>query len=335
MIYKRGAVWWVKLKWEGQVVRQSTGERDKAKAELAERRILKELAKGRWVERNPGEHVLFAEVWEKYMVEEAPLKAPGTYERARQCAKNFLSVLGSLQMSKITPSVLSAYRNRRLRDGVEMATVAKELQFVRRVFSLCKSDWELVSRSPFETFKITSSDKQLVRYLEPGQPENLMLACPSWLKPYVAVARFTGIRRGNLCSLTWEQVNLKDRVIVLPTTKNGQPLAVPLADTPYRTLESLLRLRDKYPDCRHVFHKDGSPLVPGQVTKAFERACKKAGIENFRLHDLRHDYASSLVQKGVSMYQVESLLGHKDGRMTRRYAHLRMKDLQDAVSVLG
>ena len=112
-------------------------------------------------------------------------------------------------------------------------------------------------------------------------------------------------------------------------------MTVPLSDSAYDALTSLHREKGKYPDCPYVFHIDGNALSPGLVTKAFERACKRAGVENFRLHDLRHDFASSLVQKGVNMYQVETLMGHKDGRMTRRYAHLRMQDLHDAVKVLG
>jgi integrase len=335
MIYQRGEIWWVKLKWEGRVIRQSTGERDRAKATIAERKILKELAKGRWVERDPADYVLFEEVWEKYMADEAPLKASGTYDRAMQCAKNFLPVIGNLKLSAITSAVLSDYRSDRLKDGVVEATVNKELQFVRRVFSLCKGDWQLASSSPFETFKLRPCDNQLVRQLKPGQPEALLEACPTWLKPIVIVDRYIGFRRGNIYDLMWDNVNLDSRTVIAYVTKNGEPVLVPLADRPFEVLTSLHKEKDRYPDCPYVFHKDGMPLTPGQVTKAFERACKKAGIAKFRFHDLRHDFASNLAQKGQSLYHIQRLLGHKDSRMTQRYAHLRVDDLRKAVESLG
>ena len=71
-----------------------------------------------------------------------------------------------------------------------------------------------------------------------------------------------------------------------------------------------------------------------RLYRAFKEVCKRAGIEDFRWHDLRHDYASQLVQRGVDLYRVQRLLGHKDGRITQRYAHLAPRDLQSAVSVL-
>ena len=86
--------------------------------------------------------------------------------------------------------------------------------------------------------------------------------------------------------------------------------------------------------CLFVFHTEGQPHSPDMITTAFRRACKRAGIDNFRFHDLRHDFASNLVQKGNDLYVVQNLLGQKDGRMTQRYAHLKLDNLRDAVNSL-
>ncbi|MDA8088365.1 MAG: tyrosine-type recombinase/integrase [Nitrospiraceae bacterium] len=335
MLYKRGEVWWIKLKWDGNIIRQSTEEKDENKARLAERQILKELAKGNRTGHDPADHVLFSEVWEKYMAEEAPLKAQTTYERAKQCAKNFLPVLGNLRLSKISPSVLSSYRNKRLKDGVGINTVVKELQYVRRVLSLCKKDWQLIGQNPFELFNMPTVNDQRVRYLAPGEYEKLVAACPKWLQPVVVVARLTGIRRSNLADMTWGQINLETKLITLNRTKNGFPLTIPLCETAYTALVTLHNDKSQNKDCPNVFQKDGKPLTPGQITAGFRRVCKRIGMTDFRYHDLRHDFASNLVQNGQQLYHVQSLLGHRDGRMTQRYAHLRVDDLRKAVAVLG
>jgi site-specific recombinase XerD len=86
--------------------------------------------------------------------------------------------------------------------------------------------------------------------------------------------------------------------------------------------------------CPFVFHENGEPFSPFKVSMAFVRACERAGIGKFRFHDLRHDFASSLVQRGSDLYVVQKLLGHKDGRMTQRYAHLQVENLRKAVESL-
>ncbi|MCI0529919.1 MAG: site-specific integrase, partial [Nitrospira sp.] len=79
---------------------------------------------------------------------------------------------------------------------------------------------------------------------------------------------------------------------------------------------------------------DGTHCSGNAVGMAFKRACKEVGISDFRFHDLRHTFASSLVQKGVDLYRVQRLLGHRDGRMTQRYAHLAPENLREAIRVL-
>jgi site-specific recombinase XerD len=102
---------------------------------------------------------------------------------------------------------------------------------------------------------------------------------------------------------------------------------MPLTDTAVKTLAELQRIRHLH--SAFVFcDKKGKPYSPSQVSVAFKRASRKAGIENLRFHDLRHDFASNLVQGGVDIYKVKELLGHKDLRMTVRYCHLAPENLR-------
>jgi len=298
------------------LIERSTGTPYKEVARKIELKVLNEIAERRWLEKDPSETTLFKDVWEKYMREEAKYKAEGTRSRAIQSAKNLLPAMGNLTLSEITPSVLSAYKVKRIEDGVKMATVANELQSVRRVFSLCKREWQLIKQSPFEFFRVPTVNDHRVRFLEPGQFGQLLSNCPPWLKPIVMLTRFTGMRRGNILSLTWDQVDLNNRVINLAYTKNRQRLTIPFTETPYNVLVALRNAKVTYLNCPFVFHQDGKPYSPHQISMAFKRACKRAGIVNFCFHDLRHDFASNLVQKGNDLYLVQHLLGHKDGRMT-------------------
>jgi integrase len=142
------------------------------------------------------------------------------------------------------------------------------------------------------------------------------------------VARHTGLRRENILSLTWKQVDIWKGLIVIEHTKNGERLGVPLNDTLkdlFIELSKVRHIRSPYVFCR----PNGNRYV--EIKRAFKNAPEKSRIENFRFHDLRHSFASALVQKGVDLYQVQRLLGHKDSRMTQRYAHLAPENLRGAV----
>jgi hypothetical protein len=147
MLYKRGMVWWTKIQWQGRIIRRSTGTSNKKLAESIELKIRHDLAKGVWFEREAGENILFKDVWAKYVAEDARYKAPATFSRVNQCAKHLLPFFGDLTLKQITPAVLSSYKTKRREAGVKVSTAIKELQFVRRVYSLCKRDWQYIRQS--------------------------------------------------------------------------------------------------------------------------------------------------------------------------------------------
>ena len=163
--------------------------------------------------------------------------------------------------------------------------------------------------------------------------QKLTVALPSWMRPIVTIARHTGLRRSNILELTWPQVDLGRKVIIIPKTKNGSPIGIPLTETTVKTFAEVQKVRHLHSS--YIFcDTEGKPHSPYKVSVAFKRATRRAGIANLRFHDLRHDFASSLVQAGVDIHRVKELLGHKDLRMTIRYCHLSPENLSDAVKVL-
>jgi integrase len=276
-----------------------------------------------------------AEVIEKYLREVSPHLSPTTHSRNKQICNNLKEFLGQYLLGDISPSLLSQYKVKRLEKGYRRETILREFGLLRRIFNIAIEEWELCKENPVRKVLRTlgRADNKRVRYLTSEEIQRLMQAFPGWLKPIIVLARHTGLRRGNLLELKWEQVNLSKRLIVVSRTKNGEPIGIPLSETACRTLSELQRVR--YLHSPFVFcDREGKSYSPYKVSVAFKRACKRANINDLRFHDLRHDFASNLVQSGVDIYTVRELLGHKDLRMTVRYCHLAPENLRHAVSVL-
>ena len=149
------------------------------------------------------------------------------------------------------------------------------------------------------------------------------------LRPIVTIALHTGMRRGEIFSLKWEQVDLEHGFILLDISKNGERREIPINTT----LEYLFKDLPHSVESMYVFAgKNGNPLT--DIKNSFHAALKKAGILDFRFHDLRHTFASHLVMAGVDLTSVKELLGHKDITMTLRYSHLAPGHKRKAVQVL-
>jgi integrase len=123
------------------------------------------------------------------------------------------------------------------------------------------------------------------------------------------------------------------RLITIEGTemKNDKSLGIPLTQEAVETLKDLQRVK-QIGD--FIFHHNGKRIYPVKLQRAFRKLCRTAGIANFRFHDCRHSFASYLSQRNVDLYTISKLLGHKDTRMTKRYSHLNVDNLREAVSKL-
>jgi integrase len=151
--------------------------------------------------------------------------------------------------------------------------------------------------------------------------------CPQWLRPIAGLLAFTGMRRSELLGLRWLDIDTQGGRILLPQTKNGSGRTVWMNELARQALNSVTRNGSKPTD--RVF--TGESVTPENVSLAFLRACRRVGIADFRLHDLRHTAASWLRMQGADIGTVADLLGHKDLRMAKRYQHLSPTYLQAAV----
>ncbi len=177
--------------------------------------------------------------------------------------------------------------------------------------------------------KLCKLNNKRLRFLTVEQCQKLIECCQPHLKPIVITALHTGMRRGEILGLKREQVDLEHGFILLEITKNGERREIPINTT----LEYLFKDILENAKSEYVFtDKDGNPYK--EVKHSFSTALKKAGIRDFRFHDLRHCFASHLVMQGIDLASVKELLGHKSLTMTMRYAHLAPGHKRKAVNIL-
>jgi integrase len=201
-------------------------------------------------------------------------------------------------------------------------------------------DWDMVKEEILKRVrkaKLLEENNRRLRYLSKEECRELVDACEPHLRPIVMCALNTGMRKGEILGLTWDDVDLIHGFILLAVTKNGERREIPINGTLRETLETLRRGTIERPrriDIPYVFYDARTGTKYGNVQKSFNSALKRAKIKDFRFHDLRHCFASHLVMLGIDLTTVKELLGHKTLTMTLRYAHLAPSHKVKAVDIL-
>ena len=271
------------------------------------------------------------EIRDQYLKFSKTTKSPQTCDREQGIIDGLLiPSFGTISLNQITVQQVDDHRSRRATDGVAAATINKEIQLLKYIVKKAV-EWGKIRTNQIANVKPLKTPPGRVRYLQPEQIPKLMKACPAWLRPIVLIDMNTGLRRGEILNLQKRNIDKRNRLIVIEKTKNNERKVIPMNQV---VLDVISRLPARMCTTFLFADKNGRPLSPDKVTIAFRRACKKAGIEDFRLHDLRHHFASYLTMSGQNQRTVQELLGHKDPKMTMRYSHLSPEHLRSAVESL-
>lgn len=331
-LYKRGLVWWMRFTYKGQQVRKSTETTDKKLAERIYHKVINQIAEGKWFDVDEGSQRTFEELAEKY--ETQVFKELRSYKKNR-CYVNQLRVFfGKYKLSEITPALIDDFRQMRKEQGVKPATINCQFSFLRRMFSLAKKRWMWIKEIPLIEME-PNADNRRTRHLTYEEFHKLLGFCDAWLKDIVIVAAWTGLRRENVVKLKKAQINHLTREITVDgkEIKNGENLRIPIANNAYTVIASCI-INDQV-NSPYVFCDDeGKPYDSKKVYKVFKKTLALARIEDFRFHDLRHCFASWNRQAGVDIYTLAELMGHKDTKMTMRYAHITPAHLTKAIGML-
>lgn len=327
-LFKRGKTWWFKKEVGCRRVQESTGTTNRRKAELYFADRIQELEEeARNGPKKVYEDHTYEELRTRYMDTRSLLNKTATsIARDRHTFKQLDKAFAGMKLKEITPEKISDYKDRRLKEGIAVSTLAKELMILRSAFKIAMLEWEWIDVTPFLKLSIESSDNKIERYLTPEEEEKLVSECPDWLKDIVVFAINTGMRRGEILTLKWPQVDLDRRVLTLLVTKNKKKRGVPIN----AVVQELLRRKvSKRTDSDYVFPSEAGTLIdPHNLERAFRSARKAAKLLDLRFHDLRHTAASRMAQAGVEIYTIAKILGHETLSVTTRYAHHNVESLR-------
>jgi integrase len=229
--------------------------------------------------------------------------------------------LRGVALDAINRDVVDRLMQARVADGVSNASVNRTFEVLRAILRRAVNEWEWLERAP--RIRMLPEPKRRIRWLTREEAQRLLVELPPHLR---AIARFslaTGLRQRNVVELEWSQVDLDRRQAWIhpDQAKARRAIAVPLNA---QATVVLRQAQGNHP--RYVFTYQGEPIK--QVnTRAWRRALERAGIEDFRWHDLRHTWASWHVQEGTPLNVLQELGGWESEEMVRRYAHLAPSQL--------
>ena len=315
--------WWAT--WndqDGKRHRRSSGTTDRKLAEALAAKWVKEDFLAEHFGKKP--EVPFSEALLRY-AEAQKRDHPRHFERStRYILRHLHERFQEYHLPEITLSVVQEYLDGRL-DEVSLGTAQKDLAILRAILNKAYRE-DLLDKAPrFPRFKRL---KPRDRWLTVEEENRLVQCAARHLKPIIRFAVDTGGRRSEILGLDWQKVELGHKRVRFIDTKNGEDRTVRLCDRACADLASL-GPKDRGP----VFTYHGRSVA--NVGGAFNVARKRAGLDDVRFHDLRHTFASRLVQGGVPLYDVMHLMGHKSLDMVQRYAHLAPDYQKGAIQVLN
>lgn len=245
--------------------------------------------------------------------------------RAKQLLETVLNGLGHVRLADLDARTVAVWWAEARNRGRSPRSANLLLIRLRHIVKVART-WGLLDSDPTEGLRPAKEPRNRVRYFEsPEQRRALFDAAAPALRDFITIAHYTGARRRSVWALEAGDVDFTRGLIRFKATKNGDDHSVPI----HPALEPVLRRR-----CHTTGRMFPEYTNPHSVSTAWRRLCKRHGITGFRLHDLRHDTASVLVSRGVSLKAVQEILGHKTAAMTNRYAHLAPGAVREAVAVL-
>lgn len=339
-VYKKGNRWYLDYYYNGKRKREVVtvkgvppehiNRQDALKAHTIRRA---EISTGKFditqTQTNP---VLFEKLVNVF-IEDYSKANKKSWTRDVTSSRALMGYFSGKKLTQITPWMVDKYKSKRLKDisrlnrTVTQSTINRELACLKTMLNFAVGEGWL-SKNPLSGYKLFREKPKKVRVITNEEFQKVYDAASEFLKPILVMAINTGMRRSEILGLKRENLDLNKGYIRVEETKNNEPRNIPINKKLNEALKSV-----KYnASGEYVFSHEGEPVRTFKT--AFNAAIRRAGVQRFTFHDLRHTFASNLVMKGVDLATVQELLGHKSIIMTKRYSHPTPEHKKQAVEKL-
>ena len=263
------------------------------------------------------------ELLQRYAEEVTPTKK-GAKPELRRLRRLINDPVSNAPLSAVTSHALAKFRDRRLADGVRACQY--DLVLIRHCWNIAKKEWGIpLPQNPVSNIRVPNGIRHRERRLDDGEFEKLQAAALScqniYLWPAIQFAIHTAMRRSEILSLTWSDIDKSKRLAKLQDTKNGTVRMVPLSNSALLVLETLPR------DKIQVF-----ATTDYAIRHSWDRLVRRAGIQDLKFHDLRHEAISRFIELGLNVAETSVISGHKDPRMLFKYIHVSTANISSKIN---
>lgn len=305
-------------RWQARVRRKGYPDETKSfatrqDAEKWARALETEIDRGLFVDISEAQRTTFGDLIARYLVE-VTSSMKGASEDTIRLRAMMRKPIAQWSMANLSAARIAAFRDERLKE-VSGGTVIRELAYISAIVNHARREWGINVPNPVQLVRKPQSPQARSRVLTDEEAAKLLQALEPtgrrshWTKPAVQLALATAMRRGELLALRWEYIDLEARTAFLPDTKNGESRTVPLSTAAVQVLTALPR------------HISGVviPVKYFTLDAAFKRACKRAGLNDVRFHDLRRTAITRMAAKLPNVIELAAVSGHKSLMVRKRY----------------
>ena len=279
-----------------------------------------------------GKRLTFGTFIEKHYLPHAKSRKRSWQTEDGILRRHILPAFSEAKLAAITRFALTRWLEGLRDKGFAPATCNRALFLVKYAFN-CARRWGFIADSPARDVPALPEKEFRERYLSEEEARRLLeaLACDKdqQAAQVVRLLLFTGARKSEILAARWQNVDMARRMLTVPLSKSGKARHIPLSNAALQVLAEIPRRSEwLFPSSRNSSHIS-------TIYDAWNRVRHRAGLKDMRLHDLRHSFASFLVNSGCSLYEVQKILGHQNPKVTTRYAHLAQDSLLRAANIVG